>query len=122
MLKKVLHGAIALLFTAGASFAAYNLSFDRLMPANAPPPVASVCGAAVDAGSSDTAGTITNVGTTTCTITFGTPFTVAPSCVVLDNTAVRASMTTTVSTTAIVVTAITAADRLSWICMAKAGG
>ena len=85
-------------------------------------PVATLCGAQPDAGSSDTAGSITNVGTTTCTLTFGTPFTTKPSCAVTDNTTNRATMTAVQSTTALTITGITAADALSWVCVAKSGG
>lgn len=85
-------------------------------------PTASLCGAAVDAGSTDSDGSITNVGTTTCTITFGAVFGTKPSCIVTDNTTNRATMTAVQSTTAIVITGITAADALSWKCTAKSGG
>jgi hypothetical protein len=85
-------------------------------------PTASICGAAVDAGSTDFAGTITNVGTTTCTITFGQAYAAAPACVVTDQTTNRATMATVTTTTAITITGITAADRLSWICVARSGG
>lgn len=85
-------------------------------------PTATICGAQPDAGSSDSAGSITNVGTTTCTITFGVAFTTKPSCIVTDNTTNRATMTAVQSTTALTITGITAADALSWVCVAKAGG
>lgn len=85
-------------------------------------PTASLCGAAVDAGSSDTAGTITNVGTTTCTLTFGTPFVVKPACIVSDLTGTRAAMGSVSSPTALTITGITAADALAWVCVGKSGG
>ena len=85
-------------------------------------PVASICGAQPDAGSSDAAGSITNVGTTTCTLTFGTAYATKPSCVVTDNTTTRATMVAIASTTALTITGITAADALSWVCVAKSGG
>lgn len=85
-------------------------------------PTATICGAQPDAGSSDSAGSITNVGTTTCTITFGTAYAVKPSCVVSDNTTNRATMVAIASTTALTITGITAADALSWVCIAKSGG
>lgn len=85
-------------------------------------PVATICGAQPDAGSSDAAGSITNVGTTTCTLTFGVAFTTKPSCIVIDNTTNRATMTAIASTTALTITGITAADALSWVCVAKSGG
>lgn len=123
MFKKIISTAVALLFSAGISLAAYNLSFDRLTPSANSVPVASACGSATpDAGSSDSAGTITSATVTTCTLTFGTAFTAAPSCIVQDMTAVRASMATAVTAASIAVTAITIGDKLSWVCMAKAGG
>lgn len=85
-------------------------------------PVATLCGAQPDAGSSDSAGSITNVGTATCTLTFGAAFAVKPSCIVTDNTTNRATMVAIASTTALTITGITAADALSWVCIAKAGG
>lgn len=85
-------------------------------------PVATICGAQPDGGSSDTSGTITNVGTTTCTLTFAAPFITKPACVVQDLTGVRAAMASVATTTAITVTGITAADALSWVCVAKSGG
>jgi len=83
-------------------------------------PVATLCGAQPDAGSSDLAGTITNVGTSTCTITFSAAFTVAPSCIVSDLTANHA-ITVAISTAAITITGGTAADKYAWHCTAKAG-
>lgn len=85
-------------------------------------PVATICGAQPDAGSSDSAGSITNVGTATCTLTFGVAFAVKPSCLVTDNTTNRATMVAIASTTALTITGITAADALSWVCVAKSGG
>lgn len=85
-------------------------------------PVATICGAQPDAGSSDSAGSITNVGTATCTLTFGVAFAAKPSCVVTDNTTNRATMVAIASTTALTITGITAADALSWVCVAKSGG
>ena len=126
MLKRLFHATVALAFTAGVSYAAiYSLNFDRLQPSTASVPVLSACGGttAGDTGSSDTAGTATQGGTvTTCTITFGTAFAAAPSCIVSDLTGTRASMGTTIATTGISITGITASDKLAWICFAKAGG
>lgn len=88
-------------------------------------PVLSACGGVVagDAGSTDTAGTVTQGGTvTTCTITFGTAFSVKPACIVADLTGTRASMASVASTTAITITGITASDALAWFCVAKSGG
>jgi hypothetical protein len=88
-------------------------------------PVLSACGGTVagDAGSSDTAGTATQGGTvTTCTVTFGTAYTAAPSCQVIDYTATRAGMAAAVTTTAITITGITASDKIGWFCVAKQGG
>lgn len=84
-------------------------------------PVATLCGAQPDAGSSDTAGTITNVGTTTCTLTFSVPFNVIPACIVEDYTSGARAMNVVPSISALTITGLTAADRLGWICVAKAG-
>lgn len=108
----------------GANRVGTNAHLEAGLPQSGNVPVISACGgASADAGSTDTAGSVTNGGgVTTCTITFGTAFTAAPSCIVLDNTAVRASMASAVTNTAITVTAITASDKLSWFCVAKSGG
>lgn len=115
--------------TAGMYFGTGRVGISKHLESGVPisgnVPVISACGGptAGDAGSTDTAGSVTNGGgVTTCTITFGTAYTAAPSCMVLDNTAVRASMVSTVTTTAITITAITAADKVSWFCVAKSGG
>lgn len=84
-------------------------------------PVATLCGAQPDAGSSDATGTITNVGTTTCTITFSVPFTVIPACIVEDYTSGARAMNVVPSISALTITGLTAADRLGWICLAKSG-
>lgn len=123
-LKKLIAAVAAVALTVGTAQAVYTLSFDRLNPQGTAP-VLSACGGAVagDAGSTDVAGTVTQGGTvTTCTITFGTAFTVAPTCIVSDLTGTRASMGTAITATAIAVTGITAADKLAWMCMGKTGG
>lgn len=123
--RRVGHAILAMALTSSIAMAAFNLGFDGKIISQGVGPVLSACGGAVagDAGSSDTAGTVTQGGTvTTCTITFGVAFASAPSCIVQDMTAVRASMATAVTTTAITITAITAGDKLSWLCFAKAGG
>lgn len=84
-------------------------------------PVASICGAQPVAGSTDMAGSITNIGTTTCTLTFGTAYTVAPSCIVLDGNVTHA-IGVVISASAITITGGTAADTYNWICVAKSGG
>ena len=125
MFKKALSTALALVMSGGLSYAAYNLSYDRLVPQANSVPVLSACGGTVagDTGSSDSAGTVTQGGTvTTCTITFGTAFATAPTCFVQDMTGVRASMAAAVTTASITVTGITASDKLAWMCQAKAGG
>lgn len=125
MLKKVFNAGVALLFSAGISFAAYNLTVDRINSSASSVPVLSACGGAVagDAGSSDMAGTVTQGGTvTTCTITFGTAFVASPSCVVQDLTTPRAAFAVAITTAALTVTGLTAADKLAWICVGKAGG
>jgi hypothetical protein len=111
--------------TAGLYFGTKRVGISggaHLESAQAAVPVATVCGAQPDAGSTDMAGTITNVGTTTCTITFATVYTAAPSCAWTDNTAVTAAESIAVTTTAITMTAGVAAHKYSWFCVAKQGG
>lgn len=84
-------------------------------------PVATICGAQPVAGSTDNAGTIVNIGTTTCTLTFGSAYAAAPSCVVLDSNVTHA-IGVVISAAAITITGGTAADTYTWLCMAKSGG
>jgi hypothetical protein len=125
MLKKLLAGASALLLSATASYALFYSNVDRIIASSNSVPVLSACGGAVagDAGSSDTAGTVTQGGTvTTCTLTFGTAFVAAPSCMVQDLTTPRAAFAVAITNTALTVTGLTASDKLAWMCMAKSGG
>jgi len=85
--------------------------------------VVSACSTgAIAAGSSDFAGEVTATGSTGCVLTFGTPFVAAPSCAITDETLPSRAYTVTVSATAITLASLTAADKVSWICVAKSGG
>lgn len=108
-------------FAQGAPYIAPNAAFMGHAQGSGNVPVATICGAQPDDGSTDLQGSITNVGLTTCTITFAATWTKAPSCVITNNT-VRASQVNTVTATAITITAITAGDKISWICFGKTGG
>jgi hypothetical protein len=86
-------------------------------------PAVSGCGTGTLAtGSTDAAGTFTATGATGCTLTFGTAYAAAPSCVVTELTVNTAARTTTVSTTALVVASGTSGSTYSYICIAKSGG
>lgn len=123
MFRKLLTSAVALVFAAGASFAAFNTSFDRLIANNSSAPAISACGTGTLAtGSSDSAGEFTATGATGCTLTFGTAYATAPSCVVTEETVNTATRTTTVTTTTLVVASGTSGSKYSYACMAKAGG
>jgi len=87
-------------------------------------PALSSCGtgAALSTGSNDVAGTVTTgSGATTCTITFGTAYAIAPSCVVQTQGAAT-QPTYTVSATAITATVSIASTAYNYICIGKAGG
>jgi len=124
MFRKLLTSAVALVFAAGLSYAAvFTSSVDRLIANNASAPAVSSCGTgAIATGSSDMAGEVTATGATGCTLTFGTAFASTPSCVTLNETAPSRAYTVAVTTTAITLASLTAGDKVSWICMAKAGG
>jgi len=123
MFRKFLTSFVALLFAAGASYAAFNTSFDRLIANNSSLPVLSACGTGtLAAGSSDSAGTFTATGATGCTLTFGTAYASAPSCSVTELTINTAARTTAITTTTLVVAAGGSGSTYSYVCMAKAGG
>lgn len=124
MFRKLLTTAAALVFAAGASYAAvFTMNVDRIAVSATSAPVLSSCSTgALGTGSSDTAGDVTATGSTTCTLTFGTAFATAPSCVVMDLTAPSRAFTLTVTNTAIAIAAMTSGDKMSYICLGKAGG
>lgn len=89
-------------------------------------PVLSTCGSApspiLATGSNDMSGTYTTGGTaTTCTITFGTAYTAAPTCIVGAN-GTATQPTYTVSNTAITVSVDIATTVYQYHCIAKSGG
>lgn len=72
-------------------------------------------------GSTNTAGQVTAVGVTTCTITFGAPnWSFAPFCVATEVTAARALFISASSVSAITVSGLTAADVFNYICIGRA--
>lgn len=89
-------------------------------------PVVTACGTTptLAAGSGDFSGTIT-MGTTAtgCVLTFGTPFTVAPSCNVTWRATPLASQSYTNSATALTLTQTsTSSNLVDYTCYAKSGG
>lgn len=123
MMKKLLATFAALLMSAGASYALFYTSVDRLVSQAGSVPVISACGGTVApaTGSNDFAGEFT-VASAGCVVTFGTAFVAAPSCVVTEETINTAARTTTVTNTAITIAAGGAASKYSYVCVAKAGG
>lgn len=123
MFKKFLATAAALVLSAGASYALFSSSVDRIVASNNSVPVVSACGTgALATGSSDTAGEVTATGATGCTLTFGTAYASAPSCVTLNETVPSRAYTAAITATAITLASLTAADKVSYICIAKNGG
>lgn len=86
------------------------------------PTLASCGSGTLTVGSTDTAGTVTLTGVTACTVTFGTPYTAAPHCVLFDQTTNRATLTGVVTATTIPITGATAGDVVSYFCVARSGG
>ena len=125
MLKKLLHTAVALIFSAGLAVAAFNVGFDGKLIAQGTGtlPVLSSCGTgAVTAGSSDTAGTFTTTGATGCTLTFNVAYATAPSCTVTELTVNTAARTTAITASTIVVASGGSGSTYTYVCVGKAGG
>lgn len=103
--------------------ALYNFATDRLIGTNVTAPALSGCGTGTLAtGSGDLAGEFTATGATGCTLTFGTPFATAPSCVVNEETVNTATRTITITATTLVVASGTSGSKYSYVCVAKSGG
>lgn len=104
-------------FTAtGPGFAGHRIAG---APSTGSPTPTYVCGDTPTAatGSNDNAGQITHGGTsTTCVITFGTAWGTAPACIIQDMTTGARAVVYSVSTTAITMSALTAADVIAWSC------
>jgi hypothetical protein len=85
-----------------------------------PAPVASACGSTgLTNTGTDLVGQITVGGSaaTACTLTFGTAFLAAPTCLLVWNTGPLAAMSWTTSTTAITIAQTsTASDVISYLC------
>lgn len=124
MFRKLLNSAVALLVTAGLSYAAvFTMNVDRIQVSSTSAPAISACGTGTLAtGSSDTAGEFTATGATGCTLTFGTAYATAPSCTVTEETVNTAARTTTVTATTLVVASGTSGSKYSYVCFAKSGG
>lgn len=68
----------------------------------------------------DVQGTCTAAASTTCTVTFATAFTVAPVCVVTDQTtAANNALKAAPSTTNLVITTTSSSDVFSYFCLGK---
>lgn len=121
--SKLLSGAVALIFSASASYALFTLSADKIASSGQSVPVISSCGGTIApaTGSNDLAGEFT-VAQAGCVLTFGTAFATAPSCVVTEETINTAARTTTVTASTITIAAGGAASKYSYVCIAKAGG
>lgn len=126
MLKKLLAGAAALLFSAGISYGAYTLSFDRLAPqGSGTAPALTTCGTTPAIIGTDVAGTVT-MGTgspTGCVITFNVAYVTAPHCVVTWIATPLASQSYATSATAITLTQTgTSSNVVKYACFAQPGG
>lgn len=123
---KLFAAAAAVAFSATASFAIYNLSFDRLIPQGGTgTPALTSCGTTPSITGTDVAGTVTmGTGTPTgCVITFGTPYATAPHCVVSWIATPLASQSYATSATAITLTqTATSSNVVKYICVAQPGG
>ena len=126
MLKKLLCGVAALALSAGLSFGAYNLSFDRLVPqGTGTPPALTSCGTTPAIVGTDVAGTVTmGTGTPTgCVITFNQAYVAAPHCVVQWIATPLASQSYATSATAITLTqTATSSNVVKYACFAQPGG
>jgi hypothetical protein len=121
--KKALSALVAVAVTAVAAQAITTLTVDRMIVAGTTVPVVSACGTgALATGSTDTAGEVTMTGATGCTLTFGTAFASAPTCVTTQETINTAATTTTVTATALVIAAAASGNKFSYICVGKLGG
>lgn len=126
MIKKLFNAAVALLFTAGLAFGAFNLGFDgHVIPQDATPPALTSCGTTPAIVGTDTAGLVT-MGTgspTGCVITFHVAFALAPICVVTWIATPLASQSYVTSATAITLTQTgTSSNKVQYVCMAQPGG
>lgn len=119
---KLASAAVALVFSAGLSFAVYQSAIDGIGLGSTTAPVLSGCGTAPTITGNDMAGAVTTgTGTPTgCVITFNGVKSSAPVCVVQRTTIapVLAANSYTTSTTAITITQ-TATDSVvyRYICM-----
>lgn len=126
MLKKLLNGVAALLFSAGLAAAAFSVSFDgRFAPAGSgTAPALTSCGTTPAITGTDVAGTVT-MGTTAtgCVITFNVAYAAAPHCLVTWIATPLASQSYVTSTTAITLTQTSASNNVAkYFCVAQPGG
>lgn len=126
MMKKLLHSALALMFSAGLAFAAFNLGFDgHIVPNNTTPPALTSCGTSPSIVGTDNAGFVTmGTGTPTgCVITFAQSYATAPICLVTWIATPLGSQSYVTSTTAITTTQTgTNSNKLAYACFAQPGG
>jgi hypothetical protein len=93
-----------------------KFDFNGHLAFTGPAPTANACaGFALGTGSSDTAGSLTYTSGTTCSITFGATYGVAPKCTVAPGTA-ASTVLAVPSTSGLAITFGTAQAALSWTC------
>lgn len=130
MLKKLFHGALALLFTSALAFAAFNSSFDgKFMPVGSgTAPALTSCGTGSPAiVGTDVAGTVTmGTSATGCVITFNVPYAASatpPHCLVTWIATPLASQSYATSNAAITLTQTSASGNVAkYFCVAQPGG
>ena len=126
MFKKLLSAAVAVMFSAGLSFAAFNLNFDGkfMSQGSGTAPALTSCGTTPAIIGTDVAGTVT-MGTTAtgCVITFNVPYIAAPHCVVTWIATPLASQSYVTSTAAITLTQTSTSNNVAkYFCVAQPGG
>ena len=120
---KLASAAVALVASAGLSYAIFTTSVDRIIGAGTTVPVVSACGTgALTAGSTDTAGAFNTTGGAICTLTFGQAWATVPTCVVTELGANLATRVVTLSTTALAISGGTSGGSYTYICFGKQGG
>lgn len=125
MLKKLLHGAAALLLSSAVAFAAFNLGFDgKLISQQTTAPALTSCGTTPAITGTDVAGTVTmGTSATGCVITFAVPYATAPACVVqwIATPLASQSYVTAASTITLTQTS-TSNNKVQYVCVAQPGG
>lgn len=95
---------------------------DHISSAQTTAPTVTSCGTGtVTANSTDTAGSVTATGATSCTVLFNASYAATPFCTVTDNTT-AAALKAAPAGAGIVVTGLTTNDVFSYICIGQNGG